>query len=112
MSHDSDYEDYTPLDWAKYELDSVFYDFRIDPRAIATINHIVEELYKKTIPQKQLCGSEYSKVMRFVLENKEKFDTEKEVLDCVMKEFRGHVNPSLVEGVVVEIYGKDTLPKC
>lgn len=41
---DQDYDDCSPLDWAMYELATIFYDYQVHPEAIRRIELIVRTL--------------------------------------------------------------------
>ena len=42
---EGEYDALTPLDWANYELDMLYYDYRMNPELNRRIRNIVERMY-------------------------------------------------------------------
>lgn len=44
----SDYDDVTPLEWAKYEFATIEYDYKVHPEAAKRILNLLERLSTQT----------------------------------------------------------------
>jgi hypothetical protein len=44
-----DYVELTPLDWVKYEFETIEYDYKIHPEAANRIRSLFEQLFKEEV---------------------------------------------------------------